>query len=65
MRKKSYQLKPVINPITCTDKVKYKTSNKKIVKVTSKGKITVAKKGKAKITVVVGKKKFVCAVTVK
>lgn len=63
--KKSYQLKPVINPITCTDKVKYKTSNKKIVKVTSKGKITVAKKGKAKITVVVGKKKFVCAVTVK
>lgn len=63
--KKSYQLKPVINPITCTDKVKYKTSNKKIVKVTSKGKITVAKKGKAKITVVVEKKKFVCAVTVK
>jgi len=63
--KKSYQLKPVINPITCTDKVKYKTSNKKIVKVTSKGKITVAKKGKAKITVVVGKKKFVCVVTVK
>lgn len=63
--KKSYQLKPVINPITCTYKAKYKTSNKKIVKVTSKGKITAVKKGKAKITVVVGKKKFVCTVTVK
>ena len=62
-RKRSYQLKPVINPITCTYKAKYKTSNKKIVKVTSKGKITAVKKGKAKITVMVGKKKFVCMVT--
>lgn len=62
-RKRSYQLKPVINPITCTYKAKYKTSNKKIVKVTSKGKITAVKKGKVKITVMVGKKKFVCMVT--
>ena len=62
-RKRSYQLKPVINPITCTYKAKYKTSNKKIVKVTSKGKITAVKKGKAKITVMVGKKKFGCMVT--
>ena len=64
-RKKSYQLRPVINPITCTYKAKYKTSNKKIVKVTSKGKITAVKKGKAKITIIVGKRKFVCTVTVK
>ncbi len=64
-RKKSYQLRPVINPITCTSKAKYKTSNKKIVKVTSRGKITAVKKGKAKITVMVGKKKFVCTVTIK
>lgn len=64
-RKKSYQLKPVISPITCTSKAKYKTSNKKIVKVTSRGKITAVKKGKAKITVMVGKKKFVCTVTIK
>lgn len=64
-RKKSYQLKPVINPITCTYKAKYKTSNKKIVKVTSKGKVTAVKKGKAKITITVGKKKFVCTVTVR
>ena len=64
-RKRSYQLKPVINPIECIYKTKYKTSNKKIVKVTSKGKITAVKKGKAKITVMVGKKKFVCTVTIK
>lgn len=64
-RKKSYQLRPVINPITCTYKAKYKTSNKKIVKVTSRGKITAVKKGKAKIVVMVGKKKFVCTVTVR
>lgn len=64
-RKRSYQLKPVINPIACIYKAKYKTSNKKIVKVTSKGKITAVKKGKAKITVMVGKKKFVCTVTVR
>lgn len=64
-RKRSYQLKPVINPIACIYKAKYKTSNKKIVKVTSKGKITAVKKGKAKITVMVGKKKFVCTVTIK
>ena len=63
--KKSYQLKPVINPITCTDKIKYKTSNKKIVKVTSRGKITTVKKGKAKVTIIVGKRKFVCTVIVK
>lgn len=64
-RKKSYQLRPVINPITCTSKAKYKTSNKKIIKVTSRGKITAVKKGKAKIVVMVGKKKFVCTVTVR
>ncbi len=64
-RKRSYQLRPVINPIACIYKAKCKTSNKKIVKVTSKGKITAVKKGKAKITVMVGKKKFVCTVTVR
>ena len=64
-RKRSYQLKPVINPITCTYKAIYKTSNKKIVKVTSRGKITAVKKGKAKVTIIVGKKKFVCTVTVR
>ena len=64
-RKKSYQLRLVIEPITCTQKVKYKTSNKKIAKVNSKGKITAVKKGTAKITISVGKKKMVCKVVVK
>ena len=64
-KKKSYQLKPVIEPITCTQKIKYKTSNKKIAKINSKGKITAVKKGTAKITISVGKKKIVCKVVVK
>lgn len=64
-KKKTYKLKPVIKPSNCTAKAKYTTSNKKIVKVDSKGKITAVKKGKAKITVTVGKKKVVCVVTVK
>ena len=64
-KKKSYQLKPVIEPITCTQKIKYKTSNKKIAKVNSKGKITAVKKGTAKITISVGKKKTVCKITIK
>lgn len=64
-RKKSYQLRPVVNPITCTYGPKYKSSNKKIIKVNSKGKITAVKKGKAKITITVGKKKISCSITVK
>ena len=64
-KKKSYQLKPVINPITCTNKIKYKSSNKKIAKVSSNGKITAIKPGKVKITISVGKKKFVSNVIIK
>lgn len=64
-KKKSYQLKPVINPITCTNKIKYKSSNKKIAKVSSTGKITAIKPGKVKITISVGKKKFVSYIIIK
>lgn len=64
-KKKSYQLKPVINPITCTNKIKYKSSNKKIAKVSSTGKITAIKPGKVKITISVGKKKFVSNIILK
>ena len=49
--------------------VKWSTSNKKVVKITQKNgsKITIKglKKGKATITVTVGKKKAVCRVVVK
>ena len=64
-KKQTYQLKPMIEPITCTDKAKYKSSNKKTAKVTKSGKLTAVKKGKTKVTVVVGKKKFACTVNVR
>ena len=64
-KKQTYQLKPMIEPITCTDKAKYKSSNKKTEKVTTSGKLTAVKKGKTKVTVVVGKKKFACTVNVR
>lgn len=63
--KKKASLKPVLNPITCADKVTYKTSNKKVATVTGKGQITAKKKGTAVITVKAGKKTVKCKVTVK
>lgn len=45
-------------------KVKWKSSNKSIVKVNSKGKISAKKAGKAKITATNKGKKLVCKVTV-
>ena len=51
--------------ITYIGKAKYRSSNKKIVKVSSTGKITAVKPGKAKITISASKKKSVCTVTVK
>ena len=57
-------LKPSRTPITSTQKFTYKTSNKKIATVNSKGVITAKKAGKAKITVKSGKKKFTVTVTV-
>lgn len=48
-----------------SDKVKWKTSNKKIATVSQKGKVKGIKKGKATITATVNKKKYKCVVTVK
>lgn len=62
---KKLTLKPTILPITSAEKVTYKSSDKKIVSVTSKGVIRGLKAGKAKITVASGKKKYVVTVTVK
>ena len=61
---KTVQLSLTINGVTGKN-VKYKTSNKKVVKVYRNGRIKALKKGKAKITVISGTKKFVCKVTVK
>lgn len=46
-------------------KAKWKSSNKKIATVSSKGKVKAKKKGNARITAKIGKKKLVCKVTVK
>lgn len=46
-------------------KVTWKSSNKKVATVTSKGKVKGLKKGTAKITATVSKKKYTCKVTVK
>ena len=62
---KSTVLQPMINPVTSTQKVTYKSSNKKVAVVNSKGKITAKKKGKAVITVKSGKKTVKCKVTVR
>lgn len=62
---KSYTLKASITKGTATAYT-WKTSNKKIVTVNSKGKIVAKKKGKATITVVTHNgKKATCKVTVK
>ena len=61
---KKLALKPSRTPITSTQKFTYKSSNKKIATVNSKGVVTAKKAGKAKITVKSGKKKFTVTVTV-
>lgn len=45
-------------------KVKWLSSNKKVATVTTKGKVKAKKAGSAKITAKVGKKKYVCKVSV-
>ena len=62
--KEKFTLKPVLQPFTSVEKVKYSTSNKKVVKVSSKGVLTAVKPGKAKIAIKAGKKKVTCTVTV-
>ncbi|SEL81513.1 Ig-like domain (group 2) [Butyrivibrio sp. ob235] len=48
---KTYQLNPKVNKGSHCEKYKYKSSNKKIAKVSSTGLVTARKKGKAIITV--------------
>ena len=68
-RKQSIKLKAKIKPSNVTNKkIKWYSSNKKVAKVNSKGKVTALKKGKAKIYAKAKdgtKKKAVCKVTVK
>ena len=54
--KKSTKLAPFVTPVTSKNKVTYKTSNKKIATVSSKGVIKAKKAGTATITVKSGSK---------
>lgn len=58
-------LRPVISPSTSTQKVTYKSSNKRVVTVTASGKVTAKKRGKAVITVKSGRKSVKVSVRVK
>lgn len=60
---KSYTLK--LKNIKNKIKIKWKSSKKSVATVSSKGKVKAKKKGSCKITAKVGKKKYVCKVTVK
>ena len=64
-RKQTLKLATTVSPITSKEKVKYSSSNKKVVSVSSKGVIKAKKKGKATITVKTGKKTYKIKVTVK
>lgn len=61
---KTQTLKPVLTPFTSTQKITYKSSNKKVATVTSAGKIKTVAPGTATITVTSGSKKATCKVTV-
>ncbi len=63
--KKKTTLKPVISPVTSTQKVTYKSSNTKVAAVSSSGRITAKRRGRAAITVKSGRKSFKVSVTVK
>lgn len=61
----SLVLKPILKPTNSTQGITFKSSNKKIVTVSAKGKLVAKKKGTATITVKSGSKSVKCKVTVK
>ena len=62
---KSVTLKPVVSPITSQEKVTYRSSNKKIATVSSKGVVKGRRKGTVTITVKSGKVTKKIKITVK
>jgi uncharacterized repeat protein (TIGR02543 family) len=63
---KTAQLKLKLTPVSATNlSVRFGSGKSKIVSVDKAGKLTALKKGKAKITVTVGKKKYSKTITVK
>ena len=61
VKSKKVKLKVTVSPAKANQKVTYKSSNKKIAAITSKGVVTAKKKGTAKITIKTtnGKKKVI------
>ena len=64
-KKKSFKIKAVATPKNTDEKITFKSSNKKVATVTSKGVVKGLKKGTATITVQSGSKKMTCKVAVK
>lgn len=62
---KSFKIKAIATPKNTDEKITFKSSNKKVATVTSKGAVKGLKKGAATITVQSGSKKMTCKVTVK
>ena len=62
---KSFKIKAAATPKNTDEKITFKSSNKKVATVTSKGVVKGLKKGTATITVRSGSKKMTCKVTVK
>ena len=62
---KSFKIKAAATPKNTDEKITFKSSNKKVATVTSKGVVKGLKKGAATITVQSGSKKMTCKVTVK
>ena len=62
---KSFKIKAIATPKNTDEKITFKSSNKKVATVTSKGVVKGLKKGTATITVQSGSKKITCKVTVK
>lgn len=62
---KSFKIKAAATPKNTDEKITFKSSNKKVATVTSKGVVKGLKKGTATITVQSGSKKMTCKVTVK
>ena len=62
---KSFRIKAVAAPKNTDEKITYKSSNKKVATVTSRGIVKGLKKGTATITVQSGSRKMTCKVTVK
>lgn len=57
--------RPVITPLTSSERITYRSSNSRVAAVNSRGQITAGAKGTAVITVTSGSKSVRCKVTVK